>query len=157
MFFDDNNRNLGDSGEIAEELLAGLPELRNKCAVIQKTVEDEDFSLEEALTLYGVSQTQYKSFLLLKFFEEIEELVVALVIVDGGHPKDPKSHYLKTIDILEESYKKLVAPRDQKSKIVLDHWAELHKSVKDTSVPWYKSSEIPSKGVNKSSRVKKNK
>lgn len=51
-----------ESGYIADELRQQITELDRKCLVIKQTLQDEDFTLEEALKLYEVSRSDYKSF-----------------------------------------------------------------------------------------------
>ncbi len=50
---------LGDPGSIAEELLEGVSELESSCYVVKMCVEDETFSLEEALEVYQLSKEDY--------------------------------------------------------------------------------------------------
>ena len=55
---------MGDSGYIATELLQGRSALENKCFVVQQTVNDGTFSLEEALNAYGVSDQEFASYII---------------------------------------------------------------------------------------------
>jgi len=54
---------MGDSGSVGEELLAGVPEIEQKCRVVRQCVRDLDFSLEEALEIYGVTREQYRDYI----------------------------------------------------------------------------------------------
>ena len=58
------NKNYRESGYIGEELLGGTrEELQQKCMAVQQSIEDGDFdTYEEALSAYGVSDTEYKEF-----------------------------------------------------------------------------------------------
>lgn len=59
-----SNKQTGDSGQIAEELLAtGMPKTERRCYSIKETVKDGVFTLEKALKAYEVSAEDYKLFL----------------------------------------------------------------------------------------------
>ncbi len=62
----------GDHVSVAEELLAGIPELEQKGKAINKSVREGYFNLEEALDFYKVSQYQYFVYLLLDSMNDLE-------------------------------------------------------------------------------------
>ncbi|MEO7214473.1 hypothetical protein [Mucilaginibacter sp.] len=52
-----------ESAYIAEELLGDYENDRlRKCAVVQQTIADGDFSFDEALEAYGVDKKEYESY-----------------------------------------------------------------------------------------------
>jgi hypothetical protein len=57
---------VGDSGYIGEELLSGVSELESKCRVIKMCIDDNTFTLSEALEAYEVSSEDYENYLLNK-------------------------------------------------------------------------------------------
>lgn len=69
MYFSNNQ---GDSGSIAKELFSeGFSEIMDKCKVVEMTVEDKDFTREEALKIYGVTKEQYENYLEKKVSKEL--------------------------------------------------------------------------------------
>src|SRR5579863_9847631 len=56
----------GDAGSVGEELLTDIPELEQKLQVVDKAVNEGYFSLDQALSLYKVSELEYLAYLLLK-------------------------------------------------------------------------------------------
>ncbi len=53
---------MGDSGQIADELMAGVPDEWISCDSVASCVADGTFTLEEALEAYGVSPETYKAY-----------------------------------------------------------------------------------------------
>lgn len=53
----------GDDGSVGEELLAGISEIEEKCRAVRQSVNEEYFSLEEALKIYGVTLEQYRDYI----------------------------------------------------------------------------------------------
>jgi hypothetical protein len=56
----------GDADSVGEELLAGVPELEEKGQVVDQAVEEGYFSLDQALSIYKLSEVEYMTYLLLK-------------------------------------------------------------------------------------------
>jgi hypothetical protein len=56
--------NLGESGYAGEELLQGTSELKRKCYCVKKTVDEDIFTLEQALEAYQVSKEDYLKYLI---------------------------------------------------------------------------------------------
>jgi hypothetical protein len=54
----------GESAYIAEELLGDYKNDRaRKCAIVQRTIADGDFSFDEALEAYGVEKEEYEAYI----------------------------------------------------------------------------------------------
>jgi hypothetical protein len=64
----------GDHGSVAEELLADVPELESKCRAVEKSVQEGYFLLQDALKIYGVSETEYMPYFLLRNHEILKSL-----------------------------------------------------------------------------------
>jgi hypothetical protein len=56
----------GDHDSVGEELLIDIPELEERAKVVEKAVKEGYFTLEEALSLYKVSEIEYLAYALLK-------------------------------------------------------------------------------------------
>ena len=54
---------VGESGWVAEELMSGVSDLEQKCKVIKMCLDDNTFTLEEALEAYEVSLEDYENYL----------------------------------------------------------------------------------------------
>jgi hypothetical protein len=80
-----DNIKSGDDLSTAEELLNGVPVIEQKCRAIEKAVKEDYFTLEGALTVYGVSEIEYFSYLMSKYSSQLkksnkqEQLMEALV------------------------------------------------------------------------------
>ena len=61
-----DNKHYGDANSVGEELLMNVSELEQKVLVVDKAVEEGYFTLDKALSLYGVSAREYIAYLLLK-------------------------------------------------------------------------------------------
>lgn len=57
-----NKSFLKEEAYIGEELLSLGSEFERKCLVVKQSVQDGDYSLDEALKLYRVSQEDYDKF-----------------------------------------------------------------------------------------------
>ena len=64
--YSDKYNPIGESSSVAEELLADVPELQQKCKAVEKAVNEGYFTLQEALVNYRVSEIEYIPYLLLK-------------------------------------------------------------------------------------------
>lgn len=71
MFLDKEKS--GDSGLIAEEILADVPEVFRKCHVAEMAIKDGDFPMEEALKIYGITRRQYENYLKEKETEKVKQ------------------------------------------------------------------------------------
>lgn len=56
---------LGDPGWVAEELMKGSNNRRQKCLVAYRTIQDGDFTYEEAKDVYEFSDEEYKIYILM--------------------------------------------------------------------------------------------
>lgn len=56
---------LAEEGYIGQEILdeSSVSDTERKCITIRETVEDGDFTLEKALSLYGVTRLEYDNFI----------------------------------------------------------------------------------------------
>ena len=56
---------MGDAGHIGEELLGNNPEreLEQRCYVVKQVVEEDIFTLDEALFIYQVDKKDYENYL----------------------------------------------------------------------------------------------
>ncbi len=62
----DKEKYRGDHISAAEELLASIPQLEQSCKIINKVVKEGDFTLQEALHIYKVSEIDYFTYWVLK-------------------------------------------------------------------------------------------
>ncbi|RYG49649.1 MAG: hypothetical protein EOO01_12265 [Chitinophagaceae bacterium] len=72
MYPDEKYR--GDSGSVAEELLADVPDLEIKCRAVEKAVREGYFTLPDALKIYKVSETEYMPYFLLRNRDLLNDL-----------------------------------------------------------------------------------
>lgn len=63
----ENMKNQGDPGSTAEELAQGVDPIEEKCRVICLAVNEDFFTIEEALEAYGVSLKDWAKYLLKRF------------------------------------------------------------------------------------------
>jgi len=54
----------GDSGYVAEELLSMIPEVEQKCRVVQKAIEGGYFPIKQAMVAYSVTEIEFIKYLL---------------------------------------------------------------------------------------------
>lgn len=73
----------GDDGSVAEELLMGVSEIEERARVVDKAVREGYFSLEEALSLYKVSEIEYLAYSLVKNKKEIEAASKQSKLIDA--------------------------------------------------------------------------
>lgn len=70
--YSDKHKRVGEHGSVAEELLAEVPELEQKCKAVEKAVREGYFTLGEALVNYRVSEIEYIPYLLLKHNQKLK-------------------------------------------------------------------------------------
>lgn len=68
----------GDDYTIGEELLMDIPELEEKAKLVEKSVHEGYFTLDEALELYKVSAIEYVAYSLLKNRSKLEGITTQL-------------------------------------------------------------------------------
>ena len=63
--FSDKYHKMKEEAHVGQELLDSDPlsDLDRKCVTVKQVVQEKDFKLEEALSLYQVSKSDYESFL----------------------------------------------------------------------------------------------
>jgi hypothetical protein len=124
MFLDKSS--LTESGYIAEDLLDGkLEDLSRKCFVIRQTIHDGDFTLEEALKLYQVSEDDYKKFLAKNFIAELRA---------SFDPVSKKLNMIYSIEVFAEVYDLMLSAFDIESISILKHFKTLSKAIKEDKV-----------------------
>jgi hypothetical protein len=104
----------GDSGQVAEEILAEqVSDVLQRCKVVEMTVEDGDFTLQEALSIYNVSELEYNFFVKSKRLQKADfaklALLLANIIFDIS--KNP-SMLMKLFSMLPENSKKTYSEVD---------------------------------------------
>jgi hypothetical protein len=62
----------GDHPSAAEELLAGVPELEQKCLAVEQSVKEGYFSLQKSLAIFKVGEVEFLSYILLKHNEQLK-------------------------------------------------------------------------------------
>lgn len=111
----------GDAASIGEELLMGVSELEERARVVDKAVKEGYFTLDQALSLYKVSEIEYLTYSLLKNKKRLEatskqlQLIGAVSMIvslfnEASIKFDPKvkkmMHQLETIT-KDPSFKKV--------------------------------------------------
>ena len=66
--------NLNEMAHIGEELVtdSSLSDLDRKCLIVKESVQDEDFTLDEALKVYGLSRKDYENFIAKNLLNELK-------------------------------------------------------------------------------------
>jgi len=127
MFLDKlrNLGNLSESAHIGEELLedSAVSALERKCLVVKQVVQDGDFPLEKALSLYQVSLKDFEQFMAKHLASELK-LSLSTDISN-------KILMVVTIDVVAEMYKHLVSTIDKDSGKIIEHFNTLSKSVNE--------------------------
>ena len=111
----------GDAASVGEELLMGVSELEERARVVDKAVKEGYFTLDQALSLYKVSEIEYLTYSLLKNKKRLEatskqlQLIGAVSMIvslfnEASIKFDPKvkkmMHQLETIT-KDPSFKKV--------------------------------------------------
>jgi hypothetical protein len=124
MFLDKSS--LTESSYIAEDLLQGkLEDLSRKCIVVRQTIHDGDFTLEEALKLYQVSEEEYKNFLAKNFIAEL---------LTSFDQTSKKQNMIYSIEVLGVVYDLMFSDFDKEYGLILKHFEALSKAIKDNKV-----------------------
>ncbi len=102
----------GDDYSVGEELLMDITELEEKAKVVEKSVSEGYFTLEQALSLYRVSEIEYLAYALLKNRNKLEGVtkqlqamgalsIVVQIFHEASNKFDPKvrtmMHQFETI------------------------------------------------------------
>lgn len=117
-----------ESGYIADELIQGqqLTDLDRKCLVVKQTLQDGDFTLDEALKLYEVSKSDYEFFFAKNIIAELHSAFSSM--------QSPKFQAVFTIEVIASIYKKLFSSVDKNSSYVLQHFESLSKEIEEDKV-----------------------
>jgi hypothetical protein len=117
-----------EAAYIAEELLQGseASELDRRCLVIKQCLQDGDFTLEEALEVYGVSKADFESFMAKYVISELQSTFAQM------EPR--KQQVILTIDVVAEICRQLFISVDKDAVDVLHHFEVLSKQVEEDEV-----------------------
>lgn len=119
------NSNLTESGYIGEELML-TDELTRKCKIVRLTVQDGDFTLDEALDVYEVSKDDF-----LKFTAKniLKELYTAIASVPG------KSGAITSVELFEILYSSIMNKVDSGLPKMRRHWKKLSDDIQADKIP----------------------
>lgn len=117
-----------EAGYIGNELIQDqqLSDLDRKCLVIKQTLQDGDFTLDEALRLYEVSKTEFESFIAKKIIGELNS--------NFSQWQSSRAQALFTIEVLASIYKNLFSAVDERSMYILQHFQNLSKEIEEGKV-----------------------
>ena len=117
-----------EAAYIGDELLQiqGFSDLDRKCIVIKQTLQDGDFTLEEALSLYEVSKTDFELYIAKIIIAELNSTFLPL--------QSPKLQAVYTIEVIASVYKSLFSDVDKKSIDVLHHMQNLSKEIQEEKI-----------------------
>ena len=107
-----------------------LSETERKCVTIRQTVKDGDFTLEEALSLYKVSQSDYDNFIAGELIEHISQAIIEL----GSVRNKTKIEVVCTIEIFTEFYKAVLQHYDKDAPQILAHFDTLSKNINEGKI-----------------------
>ena len=68
----------GDHFTVGEELLMGVSDLEERARVVEKSVNEGYFTLDQSLSLYKVSEIEYLAYVLLKNKDKLEKVTKQL-------------------------------------------------------------------------------
>lgn len=117
-----------EAGYIGDELIHDqhLSDLERKCLIIKRTLQDGDFTLDEALSLYEVSKTEFESFIAKKIIGELN--------FNPSQMQSSKTQALFTIEVLASIYKDLFSAVDKRSMYILQHFQNLSREIEEDKV-----------------------
>ncbi|MBI1782973.1 MAG: hypothetical protein HYR66_16650 [Sphingobacteriales bacterium] len=75
------SKHTGDAASVGEELLMGVSELEERARVVDKAVKEGYFTLDQALSLYKVSEIEYLTYSLLKNKKRLEATSKQLQVI----------------------------------------------------------------------------
>jgi hypothetical protein len=102
-----DHKHPGDHPSVAKELLAGVPELEQKCLAVEKAVKEGYFPLQKALEVFKVSQVEFLSYFLLKHNEELKNY-------------DKQSQVYELLQAISLFFNPYIPEFDQHGKNVMD-------------------------------------
>ncbi|ACU06147.1 hypothetical protein [Pedobacter heparinus] len=122
-----NNSKFKEEGYTADELQPNAhKQMERKCLVISQTVKDGDFTLEEALQLYGVSLQVYTKY--------AAQIMVSELNAKLGELNSKKEELLLKVKIMHEAHKILFSTVDDQMPEVTEHYKHLSSTIKRAKV-----------------------
>lgn len=123
-----NKSNLHEMAHIGEELVTDSPlsELDRKCLIVKESVQDEDFTLDEALKVYGLSRKDYENFIAKNLLNELK--------TSAGSSVEITLKSLFALEVIKEMYKIQFDKLDTSSNEIIIHLEKLSKDIKDGKV-----------------------
>jgi len=120
--------NLHEEVHIGEELLneSTLSDLDRKCLTVKESVQDEDFTLEEALKVYGLSRKDYENYVAKNLLNELK--------ISAGSSVEITVKSLFALEVIKEMYKIQFDKLDKSSNEIIIHLEKLSKDIKDGKV-----------------------
>jgi hypothetical protein len=118
------SKHKGDDASVGEELLMGVSELEERGRVVEKSVKEGYFTLEQALSIYKISEIEYLAYTLIKNRKRLGAVSKQLQVVgtvafavslfaEASNKFDPRVkkiiHQLETIS-KEPAFKKAKIP-----------------------------------------------
>lgn len=120
--------NLHEEVHIGEEHLNGstLSDLDRKCLTVKESVQDEDFTLEEALKVYGLSRKDYENYVAKNLLNELK--------ISAGSSVEITVKSLFALEVIKEMYKIQFDKLDKSSNDIIIHLEKLSKDIKEGKV-----------------------
>jgi hypothetical protein len=120
--------NLHEMAHIGEELLneSTLSDLDRKCLIVKESVQGEDFSLDEALKVYGLSRKDYETFIAKNLLDELKN--------SAGTSVELIVKSLFALEVIKEMYKIQFDKLDTSSNEIIIHLEKLSKDIKEGKV-----------------------
>lgn len=119
------NQFLKEEAYIGEELLKPGSDLERTCLVVKQTVQDGDFSLAEALKLYGISQDDYEKFIAKNAIQEIQISLTGITAT---------LKMAATVDVMAKMVQAMFGNADAKSSPIIKQLETLSKEIKKAKV-----------------------
>lgn len=116
---------LKEEAYIGEELLKPESDLERTCLVVKQAVQDGDFSLAEALKLYGISQDDYEKFIAKNAVQEIQISLTGITAT---------LKMAATVDVMAKMVQAMFGNADAKSSPVIKQLETLSKEIKKTRI-----------------------
>ena len=112
----------GDSGYIAEALMKdSLSDHDRKCIMVLKTVDDKDFSLEEALQVYDLSLADFEGYVARRLIGQIESSISFF--------SSKKIMAMLAVHLLSGTYSKFLGSIDKDAKMMEAHFNQLSRQI----------------------------
>jgi hypothetical protein len=119
------NKNLSEEGYIAEDLML-TDELTRKCKIVRSTVQDGDFTFDEALEVYEISKADFLKFMAKNILEELYPAISSVPVKSGA---------IASVELFEILYKSIMSKVDSKLPSMLKHWKKLSRDIQEDKVP----------------------